>query len=535
MREIPGFRCCCWRLLTVSVAVILAAVGLTPAGAAPAPAGEAADDARSAVPAAADRQKALGEVREIYKREYAAAKKPAERGTLAALLFENARETSDDLAARYALLEEALSLAIAAGRFNLAESVVDLRGQDFQVDALQSKTDLCLEFLKKPPSEATERKDFEASLLPLVDDAIEQDRFELAERIIAAAGTAGASARSAALRKGLADRQQAVKSLRPRSEAARHARQTLERDADNPVAHEELGRYLCFLRGKWDQGLPHLAEGKSKSLAELAQRSQTPPDDATQLAELADQWWNLAESLDAGEKTSVRDFAGAFYRQALPELKGLRAMAAKQRGGVAPAARQAKEGRPTKAAKTVNLIPLVDVAQDVLHGKWHVQDGKLYCDSGGFVPKVQIPYIPPEEYDYRIAFTQSKLRNPVFQGMPTPQGTGFYWQLGGPQGLAVFSHEVAPGKLEPAARVPGIVSPDQRCVCVVEVRRGGVRALVDGKQIAALATDFSDLKTDSWHTVKDPRLLIVGCDDPTVFDTVEVVEVRGRGQLLRGK
>ena len=59
--------------------------------------------------------------------------------------------------------------------------------------------------------------------------------------------------------------------------------------------------------------------------------------------------------------------------------------------------------------------------------------------------------------------------------------------------------------------------------------------MVDGKPIATLATDYSDLTADSWHTVKDPRMLIVGCDDPAVFDTVEVVEVRGRGQLLRGK
>ena len=340
----------------IVAAALLVAAGGPGACAAPADKDEGsspAADERAAVPAAEARQKAVREIRDIYKREYATAKKPAERGTLATRLLENAQETADDPTSRYALLEEALALAIAAGRFNLAKSVADQLGQDFQVEPLAGQVELCLELLKKPPTEATERQDFEQFVPQLVDDAIDQERLDLAERVIAAASGASAPGRNATLRKAMAERQQLLKSLKPRYEAAQQARETLERDADDRVAHDELGRYLCFLRGKWDQGLPHLARSNSKSLAALARRSRQPPDEADPLAALADEWWTLADSLDAAEKMRVRAFAADFYRRALPDLKGLKALAAKQRAGVAePKPAESKPGESKTASES---------------------------------------------------------------------------------------------------------------------------------------------------------------------------------------
>lgn len=58
-----------------------------------------------------------------------------------------------------------------------------------------------------------------------------------------------------------------------KAEAARveKFRKILEKMPDDPEACFQLGRFLCFVQADWDQGLPLLAKGKDKTLAEFAQ------------------------------------------------------------------------------------------------------------------------------------------------------------------------------------------------------------------------------------------------------------------------
>ena len=45
--------------------------------------------------------------------------------------------------------------------------------------------------------------------------------------------------------------------------------------------------------------------------------------------------------------------------------------------------------------------------------------------SGSFVPRVQFPYQPPQEYDYVVTFLQPGLRNGISLIMPNPNGGSF--------------------------------------------------------------------------------------------------------------
>src|SRR5262249_45048870 len=65
----------------------------------------------------------------------------------------------------------------------------------------------------------------------------------------------------------------------------------------------------------------------------------------------------------------------------------------------------------TPAGKTYDLIPLIDPARDRQHGDWVVQaNGELRCDSAHFVPRIHVPYRPPQEYDFTVVFSQPALR-----------------------------------------------------------------------------------------------------------------------------
>jgi hypothetical protein len=48
-------------------------------------------------------------------------------------------------------------------------------------------------------------------------------------------------------------------------------RKVLEKMPEDPEASLQVGRHLCFVKSDWDGGLPLLARGKDKALAELAQ------------------------------------------------------------------------------------------------------------------------------------------------------------------------------------------------------------------------------------------------------------------------
>ncbi len=81
------------------------------------------------------------------------------------------------------------------------------------------------------------------------------------------------------------------------------------------------------------------------------------------------------------------------------------------------------ENSPTPDAatkgKTIDLLPLVDVKRDVLAGEWSRDGGDLLVkaarpDANG-TPRVQLPYQPPEEYDFEIEFTPESGTNMVGQ------------------------------------------------------------------------------------------------------------------------
>jgi hypothetical protein len=68
-----------------------------------------------------------------------------------------------------------------------------------------------------------------------------------------------------------------------------------------------------------------------------------------------------------------------------------------------------------------DLIPLIDVQKDANEKhKFEIVNKELRCKEGNFVPRVQIPYQPPQEYDFIVTFSQPELRNGISMIMPKP-------------------------------------------------------------------------------------------------------------------
>ena len=84
-----------------------------------------------------------------------------------------------------------------------------------------------------------------------------------------------------------------------------------------------MGRFLCFIKGDWDAGLPLLAKGDDEKLKELGERELARPGTANDRLGLGDSWWDLAEKLDTIERIEAKARSLHWYQLAAPGLTGL--------------------------------------------------------------------------------------------------------------------------------------------------------------------------------------------------------------------
>ncbi|MCX6897187.1 MAG: hypothetical protein NT105_00675 [Verrucomicrobia bacterium] len=94
-------------------------------------------------------------------------------------------------------------------------------------------------------------------------------------------------------------------------------------------------------------------------------------------------------------------------------------------------------------SRAVNLMPLIDPAQNRVGGNWSLQGGALVSDNTT-TAKIQIPYLVPAEYDFRIVFNCTQGRGPIIQ-MFSQAGRAAAWVIGAGENT-VFGFDTVGGK-----------------------------------------------------------------------------------------
>jgi WD40 repeat protein len=270
----------------------------------------------------ADKQAAADKlIRDLFKKDFLAARKPADKQTLAAKLMQQAEETKDDPAARFMLLREARDLAAQAGDVAVALSAAEETIRTYEVEPVPLKL-ATLTAVSRGVATAPANKELVDAILLVLDDVLAADDFDTATKLLALAEPAARSAMSAALASKVQGRVKDLTELKKESEAVQAAAESLRQKPDDPLANVVTGKYLCFRKGKWDEGLPKLARGDD-AVAELARKDLAGPKEAAAQAELGDGWWGLAEALHGGAEIVVKGRADFWYQKALPNLTGL--------------------------------------------------------------------------------------------------------------------------------------------------------------------------------------------------------------------
>jgi serine/threonine protein kinase len=181
----------------------------------------------------------------------------------------------------------------------------------------------------------------------------------------------------------------------------------------------------------------------------------------------------------------------------------------------------------------LNLLPLIEPASDALRGDWAHTATALIGDRSR-AATLEIPYRPPEEYDFRVEFALLRKGCAGIQCM-SKAGHSFTWNCFHAGG-ALFGFEAVDEKPLPENSTAISVEPPElgrRYVSLVEVRNGEVRGFLDGRLISFCKTDYANLKAGVPWRLRDATLLGLGCQLRTAFYSVSVREVTGKGTFTR--
>lgn len=357
--------------------------------------------AQAPVPDESAQNKALKLVAEVYKADYDRAKTPAQRQALAERMLADVPAATDP-ANRFALLRVARDVAAEAGAAGLAMRAIDQLAAGYPIDAMDMKL-ATLKALARTSTEAGQQRSLAEVGLKVVEDAFREDDFEVAAVAGRIAVTAARRGRDAELVSRIVARNREIETIQRNYRRVKAARAILDQKPTDPEANLTVGRYLCFVKGDWQRGVPMLALGSEKPLADVAVRELEGASTAAEQAAMGDAWWELADEEDGATETALRERARTWYAKALPQLTGL------VRAKVEKRLQEASSPADTGSQHYLRPANLGNVAfRDYLNGTWNndirhqfrvekAEEGyRLICHSpGGY--KLKLVLFPNED------------------------------------------------------------------------------------------------------------------------------------------
>lgn len=471
----------------------------------------AVKEPKVAVPDAAAQAAATKTVQGVYRDDLKRATAPEQKIELARKLHTDGLGTADDPVGRYVLLKMARDLAASTGDLETAGEVLDDMAERYEMDGLEAKADMLIAASKTP----LHSEDVSTRLNALADDAVAVDRYDLAKKLL----TAGLTLKDSALRKQTIIHQKEIGETETEFHKLKAAIDTLKTSPDDPAANLAVGKFNCLVKGNFEVGLPLLAKGNDKALADLAKLELAQSADSAEQIKVADSWW------DTG-KRAARLHAKSIYETILPSLNGISRVRIEKR-------LQELEAKPGGESWT-NLLKLIDPDKNAVRGKWTKSSEGLQCTTPAFGALAAVPFEPAANYLIRAEVTRLSGNNEVMLVLPVA-GSEVRVALGVNEkwgGIDRINNQMIYAN-GPLAR-PAPVENNKRYVIEVSVRTGQAGADPTSQPVEILVrvngsdfTSFQGLASQltglpyGWR-LANPKNPAIGCSNSTaVFHSLQ--------------
>ncbi len=331
------------------------------------------------------------EVRQVFKDDYAN-RDPNARAAFAERLATSAYQTTRDSAMAYVLATEARDQAMQAGEVQIFTDAGNFLTDTFGIDThdddivafgrLQNLSGRSAEWYGGLLDEINRR----------VAELVARDDFDRAVRYASVGKTIASKAADTATAQEWTTRIKDLSTLRTQFGSYKSSRQALQENPDDAAANTKWGTYLCFLKGDFAAGLPHLAKGSDAAMAALAKRDMTPSGGVAEAVALADEWWDYGEKSKAF-RTHARQHAGELYRAVLPNLSGLAlAKTEKRLSEIEPVSTGGMGGNP--------------VEQILMAGPWLIRWERVVGLRDRFPPNRERENQDEDRYEETIRFLE---------------------------------------------------------------------------------------------------------------------------------
>jgi len=312
-----------------------------------------AQEKKLSVPSEADQQQALAAAKDVFGDEWRAAKTAEQKSLLAGKILQKAAESKDEPAARFVLLRLGKDIAVQAGDPDVAHKAAEEMATAFNIDARQSKLETFFAIAKQVPP--AKRPSLISWATKILSETVAADDFENAKHVFAVLQATARQSKDRAVTQQVTAMGKELGQIAKAYEAVKPVAQT-ENLSTDPAASLAVGRYQCFVKGNWAQGLDILKHASDEKLKTLAAK-ELEGTMGKELA-LADQWWEVSESLEGREADIVRLHAADLYRKALPQLTALaKARVEKRLAGVKTSVTLTAEGQTPPAVLVSSLPP----------------------------------------------------------------------------------------------------------------------------------------------------------------------------------
>jgi hypothetical protein len=333
----------------------------------------------------------------------------------------------------------------------------------------------------------------------------------------------------------------------PQASAARATFNAAVTEADRrneDTVQQAKSRYLDDLRGALDIAMKaeNLQEANRVKLEiESVQKGDSDQPDPPRLsAAISARSRYLAATTKAAEER--RRVLLLARRQYLSDLEAAKRTALLTLKDLDEANRIAVETDRVKALefdqpneRIVDLLKLVDVSKDALSGVWIRKDNDLICQLGE-LSRIEFPYIPPAEYDYRIRFVINHGSDCLDQ-ICASHGHQFSFSFGGLNNTTLGFRLVGGNEVDrnsTTRKVQQCYVVGRPCTLTVKVRKNKAEVYVDKTLISAIATDFTNLSLRPDMRLHGSQTLgLLFYRDAATVEAAEVVEIQGQGKSVR--
>ena len=276
---------------------------------------------RGEVPHQDDVRAASAEIRGVIADDIKAAKTAAAKIALANRLVSKSN-TESISATRYAFLMVAHDLAIETGNATQVLSIIEKLNAAFQIDATARKL-ASLQSVGKSIKSREVLRSFLGLLAEEYRNAVDIDRFDVAESLLETATTAARKLRDTNWSRLLVTTRAELKELRQEFAEYQRALSTLENVPRDPEALMNVAKFVCLRKDSWDAGLKRLANIDDAALLDLLVRNSAGATETVSQVKLADDWWTWIRADRRKTRDWLRPIPASWYANALTKVNGL--------------------------------------------------------------------------------------------------------------------------------------------------------------------------------------------------------------------